>query len=313
MGKLIGLVEASERLGVSAQTLINWDKRGIISINRMNKNYFTVNEDDINALSSTTTDIGKALTDLEAEREELRKEKEALRDEIKKTRSDIMFAGRLRNHMAIEGFFLAIPDMLWTLGIIKQREAEVTKSLISGNGLDGTGEIFGLTRERVRQILEKVIRKSSDLTAVADKIQALTNEIEELKMKMADYPIIIAELQAKIKEDEARLKAEEARRETEKRLVNHTPIPWEKLSYRTQNCLMSLRSGGVNIETLEQLSQFTEASLSRARTFGRKAMSELTNVLRENGLSWGTKELVSIFSTFEERAKGAPWVKFEIR
>ncbi len=56
-----------------------------------------------------------------------------------------------------------------------------------------------------------------------------------------------------------------------------------ELSVRSSNCLRA-----ANIQTLEDLAQKTEAEMLKYRNFGRKSLTELSSILNELGLSFGT-------------------------
>jgi DNA-directed RNA polymerase subunit alpha len=55
-----------------------------------------------------------------------------------------------------------------------------------------------------------------------------------------------------------------------------------ELSVRSSNCLRA-----ANIQTLEDLAKKTESDMLKYRNFGRKSLTELTNILVKLGLSFG--------------------------
>ncbi len=55
-----------------------------------------------------------------------------------------------------------------------------------------------------------------------------------------------------------------------------------ELSVRSSNCLRA-----ANIQTLEDLVKKTESEMLKYRNFGRKSLTELTNILSKLGLSFG--------------------------
>ena len=60
--------------------------------------------------------------------------------------------------------------MLQEYGSLTYREAEIMKELLKGTTYEDLSERFGLTRERIRQIAEKSIRKSRDLTWLKERL-----------------------------------------------------------------------------------------------------------------------------------------------
>jgi DNA-directed RNA polymerase subunit alpha len=61
-----------------------------------------------------------------------------------------------------------------------------------------------------------------------------------------------------------------------------TKVDDMELSVRSSNCLRA-----ANIQTLEDLAKKTESDMLKYRNFGRKSLTELTNILVKLGLSFG--------------------------
>lgn len=62
----------------------------------------------------------------------------------------------------------------------------------------------------------------------------------------------------------------------------NTRVDELELSVRSSNCLRA-----ANIQTLKDLVTRSESDMLKYRNFGRKSLTELTNILEELGLSWG--------------------------
>ncbi len=60
------------------------------------------------------------------------------------------------------------------------------------------------------------------------------------------------------------------------------PISDYPLSIRALNCLDS-----ADIKTLRELVRFTEMDLLKFRNFGKKSISELSEFIKDHGLTWG--------------------------
>lgn len=60
------------------------------------------------------------------------------------------------------------------------------------------------------------------------------------------------------------------------------PISDYPLSIRALNCLES-----ADIKTLRELVRFTEMDLLKFRNFGKKSISELSEFIKDHGLTWG--------------------------
>ena len=60
------------------------------------------------------------------------------------------------------------------------------------------------------------------------------------------------------------------------------PITDYPLSVRALNCLKS-----VDVNTLRELVRFTEMDLLKFRNFGKKSISELSDLIKDHDLTWG--------------------------
>lgn len=60
------------------------------------------------------------------------------------------------------------------------------------------------------------------------------------------------------------------------------PITDYPLSVRALHCLKS-----VDVNTLRELVRFTEMDLQKFRNFGKKSISELSDLIKDHNLTWG--------------------------
>jgi DNA-directed RNA polymerase subunit alpha len=81
-------------------------------------------------------------------------------------------------------------------------------------------------------------------------------------------------------EDQAADVSDEKEKELYKRLLQ--PVSELELSVRSANCLRE-----AHIKTLGDLVKKTEMEMLKYRNFGKKSLTEITNILKEMGLAWG--------------------------
>ncbi|MFA5698040.1 MAG: DNA-directed RNA polymerase subunit alpha C-terminal domain-containing protein [Candidatus Izemoplasmatales bacterium] len=155
----------------------------------------------------------------------------------------------------------------------------VTKRLIEGLTLESVGIQEGVTRDRIRQIEAKALRKlrhpsrlyyiryGEEVADLQDDIEKLTGQLLVARARLIDQinnPSTIP-----LTEEEKVLS------------TLSTKIVDMDFSVRTYNCLK--RSG---IETLSQLVQMTMIDLMKVRNLGRKSLKEINCKLEARGLHW---------------------------
>lgn len=289
--KLIQVTEAAKRLGVSRQTLENWGKYGVIKIRSIGKknNSHWVDGDTIDAMGDTAKDVARAQCNIERLRGEILKEEQHLRDRMRELRRDIMFADRAGSACAQQEFYLSIPDMLCTLDVLNEREAEIVKGIIRGETVEELADVFGLTRNRMWQIFHKAIRKAGDLRNIRlcyDENRRLKQEVENMR---ADLRLLNRELN--IQREEERRLAEMEEEERIRVITEHDRV-LKLYATRLVNCNISVRSlnclKSLDIDTIGDLCKCSKTYLLKARNFGKKSLNELVDFLEEKGLDFNT-------------------------
>ena len=290
MGKLIQLTEAARRLGLTDQTLRNWEKKGILRVKAIGKARY-VDENTINSIQDTAEEIAQTQRRLKKLRDQEAQEAKGFIDAMHDK------AARQRYYrLAVESgirteFFSLVADMLKGYGSLTYREAEIMKELLKGTTYEDIGKRFGLTRERIRQIAEKSIRKSRDLIWLKDRLDHIRDlEADNQSMKAA-YNDMKRRLHQQ--EELERIEAEhdeEARRQAlmEKdevcKLLSTKLVDCE-LSVRTLNCL---RQGYYECETIGDVARLHKTDVLKIRNFGKKSLIELDDFFDAHGLQWGT-------------------------
>lgn len=162
---------------------------------------------------------------------------------------------------------------------LTEREREITHLYFrDGKTFEEIGKIYGVTRERVRQVQAKALRKlrhpvrkkyiAFGVNGVIEKIkEEYAEKVAELTEKMLYLTNITDANMNKVIE-----KCEIARKHQTEELHNFD------LSVRSYNCLT--RAG---LRTLGDVASLSQCQLLRVRNLGRKSIEEIIGVLERNG------------------------------
>lgn len=285
--------EAANITGVSPQTIRKWIDRGIFPYQKIGRKLY-VDKDTIDAFSEKMRDLDSALKGFQLQKEEYLRQKEEYRrmyDEIRwehnvKRSLSICVNSGLRTR-----FFDSIIHIMRNEGTLNERETRVLSEVLKGTNLSDIAESLYCKRDTILQIAEKAIRKSRYLVIPQPKedkgkeeeIKALKDEITVLKKML--YRDAIRVTEDGLNEAEKRLaRMDKLEMVTllSKRLDN------ENFSGRTRNVL-ACYSDGVHqgIRTLGELCRISQKKFARQYNVGEKTISELTDCLTANGLTWG--------------------------
>ena len=181
--------------------------------------------------------------------------------------------------------------MIDSLGneILGERERVILKRYLDGCVFESIGDDFGLTRERVRQIIEKSLRKLDSLEPYGD-IVSRCNELDAenrlMKATMKRQESELAELRYKMNHQTDEEKALGALSEQDRLVVEQLNMKLVdmNLTVRALNCLKS-----VDMETFGDLVKCDKTTLLRCRNFGKKSLGELDDLLDAVSTSIGIK------------------------
>lgn len=274
--KLIHITEAADRIGVSRQTLKNWCDNGTMPSHKMGKTEDSsrsvwVDSDTIDALADTMKDVERAREILKKEVEHFKSQEELLHDMSDETRHDVFLIGKVGSAVRRKDFYLSIPKMLASIGIITEREADIMCQVIVGRDIMLIALDYGLTKTRVLQIFLRGCRKAADLKDIKSEL----DELKRLRVEVAELKTVIKNLS---KDDNNNLGQidDSFRNKVRRRLVECG------LSTRTLGCLI-----GAGIYTVADLCKYNKLDLLHIRNFGKKSLAELDDFLEGMGLYFG--------------------------
>ena len=297
--RLIQVKDAAERLGVSRQTLENWGKAGVVRIRTIagNGKAHWIDADTLDRLGDSVADAVKAQQAVDELTETLEEQEHYLLRLVEETRRDIIFARKAGRHMYAIDFYAAIPDMLSSIGLLNEREGGVIKRVVLGDSFSGISEDLGITRERIRQIFYKAIRKARDLSDLRERIALTGQERSELEFWRKE----VNEYKSRIKELEEKLYPEGcSKQEDEVSLLSRRLVDCD-LSVRALNCLKA-----ADLETVGDLIKVRRESLLAFRNFGKKSLSEIEDFLKSIGKTFGTKYVVPVIWN---PSGSHPWIR----
>lgn len=244
----VSIAEAAERIGCTNETVVNLLKRGALRGNdasNMRRTY--VDRESLDVFCT-------AIPDYESQLEEIK----ALKKVLKDTREELE-VGIIQNQFmswrdSIEinkRFFDAVAGIC-----LAPRDGEILLSAINGCPYSVIAEKFGLPRTRIRQIIEKSLRRLRQVPKYNTLCGLLEHYRELISMKNK-------ELLEGYSDDSS---------------LNYTPIPLEQFTARAQNVIRS-----IGISTIGDLINNPKNSLMNMRNMGRKTLREIDSFMQTLG------------------------------
>ena len=297
MKGLITIGQAAERLGVTRQTVSNWSNSGIIKIHNIAGRQYWLDANTVEALKDSARETNQQAKRLAEYKATLRKETDRLENLIYEARKDINLVSGTLAIITSMDFYTSIPKMLESLGLLTEREAHVMEIVIT-DGLDKAAKEMELSRERIRQIYIKAIRKSRDLTNIKERLDEIDKVNEDNQILKAEVAALEKELMEyhQMKHLNDQIDDEEKRKifvekDSLCRLLNEKMVD-QDFSARTTNCLYY-----AGVETVGDIVRRTKADLFKIRNFGRRSLDEIDSFVTAHGLSFG----MDVDRVFRER------------
>lgn len=193
---------------------------------------------------------------------------------------------RLKYFLEINGFLEILADATE----LSESERGIFLAYLDGKNLENISKIHNLEKSRIRQILDKVLRKSiSKLNFTEKWLEALreANFLHIQPTKLVEYVNDLHKLKVENQILKERLKVYEPELITETneeimlRKLLDTPIEDLDLSVRAYNCL---RNEGVN--NLGDITKIEPSNFLKWRLAGKKTLLEIEALLESKGLSF---------------------------
>lgn len=289
MEKLISVYEAAEILGCSHQTVLNWCEKGFIKRHELKRGKATFAAVDKNTIVELIDDA-QAIEQSKKRISELRKEIEAEEREFtfKKRMADLL---KLQDVRISEFQGLAMSVVKFLAATLKERERIFLLDFINGDSIEYMADKYGLSRERIRQIISKACRQMLQAKGFGSILEenkrlteenallkssniALTQELEHANGKLSKYEILTAEQDIDATSDDYKLV---------KLLKTKIDFYTSSLSVRALNALHAL-----DVQTIGDLAQLEAKDILRSRNVGKKTLVELDDFLDSLHLSFST-------------------------
>jgi DNA-directed RNA polymerase alpha subunit/DNA-binding XRE family transcriptional regulator len=286
--KIIQRTEAAKRLGVNRQTITNWAEKGIIHLKTINNVQYVSEEEVIQ--------IATFVCDYTYSQKLLQREIDALKQDRKNMRLSRMDAIANRRYLRLcdkygitKEFYKCIINMLFKTKDLRKREADVILMLLNDYSYDEIAEEHCLTRERIRQIAGKAIRKSQELKNLAEKIEHIKQlETDNTSLRIAN--------KALMEEVETLRELKDVKVE-EKPTITLPPDPFldflstkvvdiQGLSVRAKNIMFAACDRNDDA-TIADVCRFSKTDILKVRNCGKKSLQEIVDYLEKHNAYLG--------------------------
>ena len=280
--KWISRQEAAALLGVHPQSISNYAARGIIHENRRGS-YLRYPREEVEALN-TFPEI-HSIEEMRTGIEKMQTEMETEHAAVKKLYDDrrALFLEPFGGWQKWENYRRIVRQLaeMAAGNTMLERQKEIFLRILDLESYQEIADMYGLSRERVRQIFEKSLRRILEFRDIA------TRRLEESQSKVLELQKEIDHLHDEIfflqhpqdnKKEEELSDKNDIFRQCEPFSL---PLKELYLSVRTWNCLKY-----AGIRTLGDVVAYDRAEFMRIRNFGRKSLNELDILLEKRGLEF---------------------------
>ena len=286
--KIIRRADVATMFGVTRQTLSNWAQKGILHAKNINNEQY-YSEEEVNQLTTFATDYAHS-------KELLQREIDALKQDRKNVHLSRMDAIANRRYLRLcdkygitKEFYKCIINMLFETKDICSREADVILMLLNNCSYDEIAEEYGLTRERIRQIAGKAIRKSREIKNLAEKIEHIKQlETDNTSLRIANKALM---------EEVQTLRELKDVKVEEKPTITLPPDPFldflstkvvdiQGLSVRAKNIMFAACDRNDDA-TIADVCRFSKTDILKVRNCGKKSLQEIVDYLEKHNASLG--------------------------
>ena len=279
--------DAAAYLGVDPQTITNWVNKGLLGgYNDKRSKRFWVNADDVKKYSEKYKMLSVTEDLLDREQKELLASERKVNAKIQMLMHDALNVSSF-SYDKIGGSLCTLLELTSQGGM---REKKIMQAFFNGDRISNIAYEFGLSRERVRQIVIKAIRKFNyaieELADLKQENNSLKEEIKNVKMQLI-------------------------MQEGEKEELSED-VPPSVFSIRLVNCNLPVRvlnvTKAADIDTIGDLVQYSKFKMVKFRNFGKKSLMQLDEFIHEMGLEWGMDK-AKIYARGVQRMKDDTYIE----
>lgn len=279
--------DAAAYLGVDPQTVTNWVNKGLLGgYNDKSSKRFWVNADDVKKYSEKYKMLSVTEDLLDREQKELLASERKVNAKIQMLMHDALNVSSF-SYDKIGGSLCTLLELTSQGGM---REKKIMQAFFNGDRISNIAYEFGLSRERVRQIVVKAIRKFNyaikELADLKQENNSLKEEIKNVKMQLI------------MQEGEEEEQSED--------------VPPSVFSIRLVNCNLPVRvlnvTKAADIDTIGDLVQYSKFEMVKFRNFGKKSLMQLDEFIHEMGLEWGMDK-AKIYARGIQRMKDDTYIE----
>lgn len=279
--------DAAAYLGVDPQTITNWVNKGLLGgYNDKSSKRFWVNADDVKKYSEKYKMLSVTEDLLDREQKELLASERKVNAKIQMLMHDALNVSSF-SYDKIGGSLCTLLELTSQGGM---REKKIMQAFFNGDRISNIAYEFGLSRERVRQIVIKAIRKFNysieELADLKQENNSLKEEIKNVKMQLI------------MQEGEEEEQSED--------------VPPSVFSIRLVNCNLPVRvlnvTKAADIDTIGDLVQYSKFEMVKFRNFGKKSLMQLDEFIHEMGLEWGMDK-AKIYARGVQRMKDDTYIE----
>lgn len=280
--------DAAAYLGVDPQTITNWVNKGLLGgYNDKSSKRFWVNADDVKKYSEKYKMLSVSEDLLERERKELLASERKVNAKIQMLMHDALNVSSF-SYDKIGSSLCMLLELTAQYGL---REKKIMQAFFNGDRISDIADNFELSRERVRQIVIKAIRK----------FNYAIEEFVDLKMENNS-----------LKEEIKNVKMQFIMQEGKKEEELSEDVPPSVFSIRLVNCNLPVRvlnvTKAADIDTIGDLVQYSKFEMVKFRNFGKKSLMQLDEFIHEMGLEWGMDK-AKIYARGIQRMKDDSYIE----
>lgn len=286
-GKLITRKEAADYLGVCPDTIVNMIKRGILHNPKTGDKAWYLYRDEVVSIGAVNAShIENKFNEVKQLQEDLNAEQERLRQELKTYKE---LSVKSEEYKKITNTYISNIEYFWKKVIpdCNTRNIEILQSFVNGTSRLELSENYGLKSERVRQIIEKELRKIRYRLEYYFDLEYQLKDSESIIYNLqTDIKVlnrIIENITNQVKEKDIELQTLKKDFEVHNytmKLLDNPKLSEMDFSKRAMNVFNSLE-----IETLKELLTVKKEDLLKFRNIGVKTIYEIEQILKERGLT----------------------------